>query len=517
MESHAGNPSPGPPKTGSRPLDSFDQSLKLAFEMHNAGRSGEAEALCRNLAQIRPRDNQLLFLLGMITHKSGRHEEAVQWLSQAAKCNPGSARIFSGLGCTWLALQQHAQAAAAFEKAITLEPRLGPNHYNLGNSCYHLDQVERAATQFQQAVECNPRDHVSWNNLGKCLKELNLLDESLQAYDRALEVMPDYDLAHYGRAMCLLSAGRLLEGFREYEWRWYSLTRRKFSQPVWNGEPCPGKTLFIYAEQGFGDAIQMVRFVSLARGQFAHVILECRPELKTLFEYSNCADVVVAHGQPVPSFDYVLSQSSLPYALGTTLDTIPRQPSYLQAPVGAELPAEPGYLKVGLVWAGNPNYHQDAARSIPLQNLALIFQVPGIVFYSFQQPLPARDESFLQPLVNVQTCSRFADFLQTASALQGLNLLISVDTAVAHLAGALGKPVWLLLQYSANWRWFQDREDTPWYPYMKLFRQAKRNDWQLPIARVADALRLMTTSSASAGILAAHTSDSQPCNARLAP
>ncbi|HXB61198.1 MAG TPA: tetratricopeptide repeat-containing glycosyltransferase family protein [Candidatus Acidoferrales bacterium] len=490
MDSHIGNPSPMPPETVSRPLDSFDQSLKLAFEMHNAGRSAEAEAVCRNLVQIRPRDNQLLFLLGMILHKSGRHEEAVQCLAQAAQSHPGSARIFSGLGCACLALQQHAQAAAAFEKALALDPRSAPDHYNLGNSYYRLDQVERAVTHFQHAVEINPRDHVSWNNLGKCLKELNRLDESLQAYDRAVEVMPDYPLARHGRAISLLAAGRFLEGFREYEWRWHSMTPRKFDQPVWNGEPHPGKTLFIHAEQGFGDAIQMVRFVSLARPHFATVILECRPELSTLFQYSNCADVIIPYGAPIPSFDYFLPQSSLPRALGITLETIPAQTPYLQAPADTQLPGTPGNLKVGLAWAGNPKYHQDAARSIPLPCLAPIFQVPGIAFYSFQQPVPPRDESFLRSLTNVRTDLCFEDFLQTASAMRELDLLISADTAMAHLAGALGKPVWLLLQHAANWRWFQDREDTPWYPGMRLFRQEKRGDWQPPVARVVEALKL---------------------------
>ena len=516
MGPHTGNSWATPPETKNRSLDSFDQSLKLAFEMHNAGRSGEAEALCRTLMEIRSRDNQLLFLLGMISHKSGRHAEAVQWLSQAAQSHSGSARIFSGLGCAYQALQDHAQAAAAFEKAVSLNPRSAPSHYNLGNACYRLDQVERAVIHFRHAVEINPRDHVSWNNLGKCLKELNQLDESLQAYDRAVEVMPDYALAHYGRAMSLLSAGRFLKGFREYEWRWHSLTPRKLSQPVWNGEPHPGKTLFIHAEQGFGDAIQMVRFVSLARRQFAHVLLECRPELKTLFEYSNCADVVIPYGAPIPAFDYFLPQSSLPRALSTTLDTIPRQIPYLRAPVGAELSSKPGYLKVGLVWAGNPNYHQDAARSIPLQSLAPVFQVPGVAFYSFQQTVPARDESCLRTLTNIQADFRFEDFLQTASALHRLDLLISVDTAVAHLAGALGKPVWLLLQHSANWRWLQDREDTPWYTGTRLFRQSKRSDWTLLIARVAEALQLMNLSSPAGEILDRPKFNSEPANVATA-
>ena len=171
----------------------------------------------------------------------------------------------------------------------------------------------------------DPRDTASWNNLGKCLKELNRLDESIEAYSRAIEILPDYALAHYGRAISLLTAGRLAEGFRKYEWRKHFIKPRKFPQPLWQGEKASGKTLFLYAEQGFGDAIQMVRFVSAARERVGRVILECRPELRTWFEFSKCADEVVPYGAQIPPFDYFASLLSLPQILGVVLETIPSQ------------------------------------------------------------------------------------------------------------------------------------------------------------------------------------------------
>lgn len=474
--------------------DSFEKSLKLAFEMHNAGRTEEAEALCRVLEQIRPKNSQLLFLLGMILHKTGQHEEAVLWLSLAAQYRPGSARIFNGLGCVYQSLGEHARATGAFEKAMELEPQSADIYYNLGKSCYRLEQIERAAALFRRAVEINPRDSHSWNNLGKCLKELNRLNESIEAYNRALEIMPDYGLARYGRALSLLVAGRLAEGFREYECRRYSLTPRKFPQPMWRGEAAPDKTLFLHAEQGFGDAIQMVRFVAAARERVGHVILECRSELRSLFEYSKCADTVIPYGAPIPSFDYFLSLLSVPHALGIT--TIPKQAPYLQAMACRMLPREQfGQLKVGLAWAGNPEHHQDAARSIRLKELAPILQVQGVAFYSLQQSVPSLDEACLRLMSNhINSSLLFNDFLDTASVIAGLDLVISVDTAVAHLAGALGTPAWMLVQHSPDWRWFLDRTDTPWYSGMRLFRQAKRGQWEAPVMRVAEMLRHLAAS-----------------------
>jgi Flp pilus assembly protein TadD len=481
----------GPEGRNSRLMDSFDRSLKLAFEMHNAGRSVEAEALCRVLMPIRPQDAQLLFLLGMILHKAGRDEEAAEWLSLAARCQSQSARIFNGLGCVYQKLRDHSRAAAAFEKALKLEPQSAATEYNLGSTCYKLGQVGKAETLFRSAVEKDPHDSASWNNLGKCLKELNRLDESIAAYNRALEIAPEYALARYGRAVSLLTAGRLPEGFRDYEWRWHLVTPRQFRQPEWNGTPAPGQTLFLHAEQGFGDAMQMVRFVPAARERVGRVILECRPGLEKLLQYSNCADVVIPYGVEIPPFDFRLSLISLPRVLGVTLDTIPNRTPYLRAPACKRLPpAQPGRLKVGLAWAGNSEHHQDAARSLRLEQLAPVLQVPGVVFYNLQQPVPAGDQSCLRQFSAViQSDLKLADFLDTASVAAEMDLVISVDTAVAHLAGALGKPVWILLQHSPDWRWFLERPDSPWYPTAQLFRQAERSKWEEPIFRVAEALK----------------------------
>jgi len=495
------DPVPGPP---ARP-DPFQAVLKVAFDLHNAGRHMEAEAICRVLLDRQPHDPQLLFLLGMVLHRLGRDREALEHLTRAAGLPAPAARIFNALGLVHHALGEEARAVENYERALALGPPSAGLYYNLGNACYLLGDVERAISFFQQAVALDPRDAASWNNLAKCLKDCNRLEESLAAYDQSLAADPDYPLARYGRTIVLLTAGRLPEGFYEYN-KWRNQQRvkpREFPRPAWRGEPVPGRTLFLHAEQGFGDALQDVRFIPSARARAgaAKVILECRPELKTLFTHSGCADEVIAYGETIPAFDCWTSLISLPGLLDTTLPSIPGQNPYLQAPPAPSLPPAPaGHRKVGLVWAGNPTHHNDAARSLRLAEFAPLWQLPGLTFYSLQTPVPARDAEAFHSAPNLMDLGgRLNDFLATATMVAQLDLIITVDTAVAHLAGALGKPTWTLLPFSPDWRWFLDRPDTPWYPTMRLFRQPHRGQWPPVIGRVVESLGRFAPSQEPAG------------------
>jgi Flp pilus assembly protein TadD len=472
-------------------MDSFEQTLKLAFAAHNAGRHADAEALCRTLLQINSADAQLLFLLGMILHKTGRDAEAADWLQRAAKISPDSARIFSGLGCALRGIDDWPGAQKSFARAAELEPKNSDHFYHLGIAEHQLGELASALTSFQKAVALNPRDLTSWNNLGKIYKQFNRLADSLAAYNRALEISPDYQLAKHGRALSLLTAGRLAEGFREYESRWSKITPREFAQPRWRGESLTGKTIFIHAEQGFGDALQFVRLVPQVRDRAARVILECRPELKSLFLFSECADEVIAFGEPVPPFDVFTSIMSLPGILGITLENMPSRAPYLKSPCGENLPAaETKNLKVGFVWAGSPTHPDDVSRSTTLEMFAPILKTTSTTFYSLQIPVPERDQSLLRALPSVLDLSpRLKDFSATANFVAQLDLVIAVDTSIVHLAGALAKPVWTLTQFDADWRWLVDRTDTPWYPTMRLFRQQRRGDWPELVARVAEKLR----------------------------
>jgi tetratricopeptide (TPR) repeat protein len=485
---------------GARPVtanDSFSERLKLAFDHHNAGRHAEAEAICRDLTQSRPRDAQVLFLLGMVLHKTGRDDEAVARLNEAAEVDPRSARVFHGLGCAYQSLGDFQRAAGSFRHAIGLDPKSADLHYSLGNCLYKLGEIERAADCYRAAVDVSPADEASACNFGKCLQELNRVEESIAVYDRLLAANPEHVMARYGRAISCLMAGRLREGYRDYECRWGRLPPRPFAKPRWEGEALPDKTLFVHAEQGFGDAIQNVRLVRLARRLAGRVVLECRPELKRLFQWSECAHTVISHGEPVPDFDCYVSLQSLPVRLGIELDTIPAKVPYLAAPPAENFVPVAGRLNVGLVWAGNPGHSDDAERSLRLEQLAPILAVPGVAFHSLQRPIPVRDESLLRSSPIADSVRYVADFLDTASVVNDMDLVIAVDTAVAHLAGALARPVWMMARQPADWRWMLDREDSPWYPTMRIFRQARRDDWTPVIDRVAAELRGLAAGKAS--------------------
>ena len=473
----------------------FQSVLKGAFDLHNAGRHTEAEGVCRSLMRQNPRDSQLLFLLGMILQSTGRSLEARQHLEAAAVSHPQSARIFNALGFVHLHMKNPAGAAACYDRAIELGLREANTYYSLGNACHQLGQPERAVRLFQAATALNPQDTASWNNLGKCWQDLNRLEESLAAYDRALALDPHYTLARYGRALSLLTAGRWAEGFREYnQSRSHGIKPRQFPQPAWQGEPIPGQTLFLHAEQGFGDAIQYARFLPAARALAGTVILECRPELKPLFTHSSIADTVIAFGEPIPAFDFWASQVSLPGILGVSPTTIPNCVPYLKTPSNhAPQMATGRKLKVGLAWAGNPSHHNDAARSARLSDFLPLLAVPDATFYSLQCPVPEGDEADFRSLSGVMDLGQgFHEFLATAAAVTEMDLVITVDTAIAHLAGALAKPVWTLLPLAPDWRWMLEREDTPWYPTMRLFRQTRRSEWGPVMLRAAEELNILT-------------------------
>jgi len=471
-------------------MDHLETVLKLAFAAHNAGRHDETEALCRTLVKAGMIDGRLFFLLGMALHQTGRETGAVSWLERAAELQPDSARVFCGLGNTWMKLGDASKAAGYFARATELEPSKADHFYCLGNAVYQLDELERATAAFRRAVELNPEDFESWNNLGKCLKEMNCVNESIAAYDRAVRLNPGYMQALQGRAIALLTAGRLAEGCRDYEFRWHTLKRRQFALLRWDGRPIPGKTLFLHAEQGFGDGLHSSRYAKIARERCGRVILECRPELKSLFVHSGVADQVIAYGEAIPPADYYASVISLPGLLGLTLDHLPGQTPYLKAASVKPLPgADQGKLKVGLVWAGSPTHCDDVNRSLSLAMLAPVLAEREVSFYSVQLPIPARDIATLKQFPNLTVLSGFDDYLATASMVAALDLVISVDTSVAHLAGALNQPVWTMIQFAQDWRWFTQFGDrTPWYPTMRLFRQPRRGDWPGVIADVAAAL-----------------------------
>jgi tetratricopeptide (TPR) repeat protein len=326
------------------------------------------------------------------------------------------------------------------------------------------------------------------------LHHLKRAEEALESFDRALALKPDLAEAHWNKALLLLELGDFARGLPEYEWRWRresELKPRDFTQPAWRGEELGGRTILLHSEQGFGDSIQLLRYVPMVAAKGGRVVLEIPDSLMPLVGRRDGVVAMVKPGAPLPPFDLHCPLMSLPLAFGTTLATVPAQVPYLQVPVERaadwrdRLPGT-GRPRVGLVWSGKPTHKNDHNRSIALHRLAPLLSLSGIDFVSLQREYREADMAALAASRNLRRLdAALADFADTAAVVEAVDLVITVDTAVAHLAGALGKPVWILVSSIQDWRWLLQREDSPWYPTARLFRQPEIGDWDSVIGRLA--------------------------------
>jgi len=422
------------------------------------------------------------------------------------------------------------------EKILVHEPDNAKAMQVLGLVAYEQDQLELALEWMHKSIAIGPNVPAFHNNLGEALRKTNRLEESLLSYETALHLKEDYSDAHYNMGISLRFLGRVkealvcnqraaelspndpeirlnlsityfligdwLNGFKEYEWRWraksFGTPRRTFAKPRWRGEDLHGKTLLIHAEQGFGDSIQFCRYIPLLVERGAHVTVEVQPEVKELL---SCLPAkVISRGEELASYDYQCPMLSLPLEFGTTINTVPSPIAYLKvdpdriARWACQL-QEPGATgkKVGLVWAGRPTHKNDRNRSLLLRQLLPLGSIPGIRWISLQQGDAARQADAFTAQecdgMRIEHSPKFSDFSDTAALLMNLDLLITVDTSVAHLAGALGKRVWMLNPFVCDWRWMPGHEDTAWYPTMQIFPQFKTGDWSSAIECIARALR----------------------------
>jgi tetratricopeptide (TPR) repeat protein len=342
------------------------------------------------------------------------------------------------------------------------------------------------------------RDYAeAYANRGVTLYDLKRFDEALVSYDQAIGLQPDYADAHFFKSLSSLVTGDFERGWSEYEWRHRApaarLTERTFRQPLWLGESeLAGKTILLHSEQGFGDTIQFSRYVPLVAARGARVLLEVEEPLCELMNGLAGPAQVIAKGDPLPDFDLRCPLPSLPLAFGTRLETIPSDAPYLRLPRQAldywnSMLGARDRLRVGLAWAGNTKHVRDAERSMRLRDLQPLLD-SGATFVSLQKDLRAEDDGTLKSCNMIQFGEELGDFSDTAALISQLDLVISVDTSVAHLAGALGKPVWILLTHAPDWRWLLDRDDSPWYPTVRLFRQNESREWGGVVARLREAL-----------------------------
>lgn len=516
-------------------MTGVDQFLALALKHHQSGELAQAERLYRQVLGADPRHSGALHLLGVLAVQSGKTEDAMNLIGQAIAINPHVAVYHGNLGTAYFALKRFDEAIACFREALRLDPgdRDANAHYNLGAALYKQGRYEEAVTSFEatvrqkpeyvdalsslgaalrevgrlneaeaylrQALALRPESADAFSSLGTVLRAANRFDEALDAYDRALQLTPDHPDAHNNRAHVRLLRGEFHAAWPELEWRWKkaSMGQRKFSQPRWDGASLAGRTILLYAEQGLGDTLQFVRYAPRVKQLGGTVLLECHRSLVQLL--SKCAgiDRIVPAGEPLPEFDLQVPLLSLPGIFDTRPDTIPAEVPYVWVAADlvelwrARLEAHVGF-RVGLAWQGNPRHPRDRFRSIPLAQFAALAHVPRVELFSLQhgpgtEQLTSRPARF--PIVDL--ASDLRSFQDLAAAMLNLDLIISCDSAPAHLAGALGIRVWTALPFSPDWRWMLGRPDSPWYPTMQLFRQPPADDWQSVIEQMTAALGLL--------------------------
>ena len=435
---------------------------------------------------------------GNVLNELKRYEEALASYDEALALRPDYPEALSNRGIALNALERYDEALESFDRAIALRPNYPEALSHRGATLDAMKRPEEALTSYARAIALKPDYADAYGNRGATLYNLKRLDEALEDFDRALALRPDLPEVHWNQATARLITGDFARGFAEYEWRWQReamiAIKRDFPQPLWRGEDIAGKTILLHSEQGFGDTVQFSRFVPAVAARGARVILEVEPTLQRLMATLPGAPEVIAKGSPLPSFDTHCPLLSLPLAFGTRLETVPSDTPYLhadpldRAAFGAQLGGK-RRPRIGLAWSGNPTHLRDADRSIALEALLPLLDIEA-TFVSVQKDVRDADAGVLAARTDIlQFGDALKDFADTAALVSELDLIITVDTSVAHLAGALAKPVWLLLPYIPDWRWLFDRDTSPWYPTARLFRQDESRSYDGVIARVRDALQ----------------------------
>ena len=507
--------------------DQFDALHLLGLAKAQGGQMGEAHRLISGALKLNPKMPDAWVNLANVLHALKRDTEALDCLDKALALRPGDANALQSRGNALLALGRPQEALACFDEVLARNPRHGearlnrgsalaglgrtapaladfdtalalmPGHpaalYNRGNALAALGRYDEALTAFDRALAAAPGHGNAWNNRGRALQALGRHAEAVASFDKAIELQKDYADAHFNRALSLLTLGDLAHGFEQYEWRWKRSgmrdTRRGYGKPLWLGEyPLARKTILLHAEQGLGDTIQFARYAPRLARAGATVVLEVQPELKNLLAGVEGVASCHARGDQLPAYDVHCPLGSLPLAFKTEPASIPADIPYLRADQGrlaqwrARIDDLPG-KRITIAWAGNASHANDRNRSIDLKLLEPLLALEGTSFLSIQRELRGDDAETLARLSNVRHLGgEFADMADTAAIAALTDLTISVDTSVVHLAGALGRPVWVMLPFAPDWRWTLSGGNCPWYPQARLFRQPALGDWPGAIA-----------------------------------
>jgi tetratricopeptide (TPR) repeat protein len=480
----------------------------LGLALSQQGRLEEAAASLRQALRLRPDYVEAHNNLGTVLTKQGKLAEAVASLQQALNLKPNHADAHINLGSALMEQGRLEEAVVSLRHALRLQPNRPEAHYNLGNALRDQLKIDEAVASFQEAIRLKPSYAEAHNNLGNALREQGKLNEAVTSFQQALCHNPHHAEAHRNLALTLLLLGNFDQGFSEYEWRWQckEFVPKRFRQQSWGGAPLEGKKVLLYAEQGLGDTLQFIRYAPLVKQRGGVVLVESPAPLIPLL--SRCPDIdqVVAKDSSVPDFDVHAALMSLPGIFGTTLATVPAAVPYLFADPALcehwrqELRGSPAF-KVGIVWQGSAKYKDDRRRSVPLASFAPLARLAGVQLISLQkgpgsEQLHQQAGGFSVTDLGSRLDEKSGAFMDTAAVMKNLDLVVTTDTATAHLAGALAVPVWVALPFLPDWRWLMDREDSPWYPTMRLFRQTAPGDWQGVFERVANELKKLLSTTA---------------------
>lgn len=421
-----------------------------------------------------------------------RFEDAREAGLAALRLDPNHANAHVNLATAYMALRDQPNAIALLRRAVELNPGLTEAFINLGTALSEVGDVHGALAAEHRALELDPNNPRAISGLALVYRMMRRRDEALELYRRAIALAPNYAETHYRYGQALLSVGQYQEGFREFDWRRYETiprkTQERYGDNTWAGQSLEGKTIVVYWEQSFADTLQFVRYARLLKERGARVLVDCQPTLQRLVAAQPYVDGLVSQDNTErQTWDYTAPLLSLPHLFGTTLDSVPAEVPYLTVPAGPAHPtlaAAPG-LKVGMVWAGSPTFRGDRKRSIDLSVFEPLSSVEGVSWFSLQMgPASTQLQHFTRPAL-LDMSPLIGDWVDTAQLVQQLDLVLTVDTAVAHLAGALGKPCWVLVSENADWRWLLGRDDSPWYPSVRLFRQEQADAWEPVVGRVA--------------------------------
>jgi tetratricopeptide (TPR) repeat protein len=475
--------------------------LTLSHTLHTlgqraaeSGRLDEAVAHHREAIHLNPglvaaHSDLATALVGL-----GRFEESLAPAREAIRLSPDLLIAHMNLATTLARIGDMEGAIAANRRLVELQPDLAEAHCNIGLLFANLERVDEAVAPSLEALRLRPDFPEAHCTLGRVHFQRGELPEAVDRFRRSIELRPDFMEPHCNLALAYLKQGDFVRGWSEWEWRWRrpSYPPRPFAQPRWDGSCLSGRTLLVHCEQGLGDTLQFIRLLPLVKERGGRLVFECHPPLRSLLDGFADVDQMITAGDPLPHFDVEAPLLSLPGILGITRDDIPAKVPYIH--VSDDLVtrwrsevARPGF-KVGIAWQGSPQHKNDRRRSVALDRFAPL-AVPGVTLISLQKGFGSEQIARARfPVVDLG--NHLDTFADTAALLQSLDLLIAVDTAVIHCAGALGVPAWLLLCFESEWRWLVEREDSPWYPSLRLFRQPRSGDWDAVFDRVSAELRV---------------------------